>query len=143
LPCIFFLLKESPLDSQSCSSSLEYRSAITGGSEGALIAYEEQYNWWHTTVNYLGRNSNTWRILPIWIVSSSDTSSESPSRMRSSSFAAVWEDRVMRGTFCEHDDELFDGEVHTEEFSCRGTNGDLRTFFLLEVIQPEPSDFSK
>jgi hypothetical protein len=44
LPCIFFLLKESPLDSQSCSSSLEYRSAITGGSEGALIAYEEQYN---------------------------------------------------------------------------------------------------
>jgi hypothetical protein len=49
----------------------------------------------------------------------------------------------MRGTFCEHDDELFDGEVHTEEFSCRGTNGDLRTFFLLEVIQPEPSDFSK
>jgi hypothetical protein len=48
----------------------------------------------------------------------------------------------MRGTFCEHDDELFDGEVHTEEFSCRGTNENLRTFFLLEVIQPEPSDFS-
>jgi hypothetical protein len=41
LPCIFFLLKESPLDSQSCSSSLEYRRAITGGSEGALIACEE------------------------------------------------------------------------------------------------------
>jgi hypothetical protein len=49
----------------------------------------------------------------------------------------------MRGTFWEHDDELFDGEVHTEEFSCRGTNENLRTFFLLEVIQPEPSDFFK
>ena len=40
-------------------------------------------------------------------------------------------------------DETFDGVVHTNEFSCRGTNGDLREFFLLEVIQFEPSDVSK
>jgi hypothetical protein len=47
---------------------------------------------------------------------------------------------VRRGTFCEHDDETLDGDVHTEELSCRGTNGDLRTFFLLEVTQPKPSN---
>ncbi len=35
--------------------------------------------------------------------------------------------------------------MSTRKFSCRGSNGngDLHTFYLLEVMQPEPSDFYK
>ena len=62
---------------------------------------------------------------PMWSVSSSETSRESPSSIRSSSFEIVWEDTDKWKGF-----DTDEGK-QTAEFIWRGTSGDLREFFFV------------
>ena len=119
--CFLLILLQSSLNPLASLERLglpETCVAMTGGSEGGLMAC---------------------KMRPTWTVSSSDTSSESPSTSNSSSLLMACDDSDSSAPPSRMK-EPFDECVELHDDIWRGTSGVLRTFlFELNPDCPAPS----